>query len=607
MEDLCEGERDSLRARLGWALHACGEEAARGVLSHLAAQHELRGDGITDPGLLEAIARTDVEATQVLGRWIATGQGATKGEMSRLGALGMLVDQLSLSHLVEGYLGWRDVATALMEREAVAVGADGGLISEIRRMVERSCDASLVRMAGKFDGERRRLQLKLAAEQEKLAHMAQHDALTGLANRRLLSERLEQALDSNRSGGFGVAVCFVDLDDFKAINDALGHEVGNRVLRKLASRLKATVRPADTIARVGGDEFVVLCTHLEGGAEEALALAERTLATVRDPYLIDDHEILVSASIGVASGSANDEVEAILSRADTAMYLAKEQGGSRCELYRSEIGAFISRGARLSQALRRAIEHEDLSVHYQPIAKLGPAGTVASAEIVGLEALARWVHPEEGAISPVEFIPLAERTGLIRSIDAWALEKACCQAMCWHEQGWPVGIAVNLSLGYVDKAHIERTVRSALRESGLPADALTLEITESRLISDLGAAMDPLLALTDLGVQVAIDDFGVGYSSLSYLEALPINSIKVDRSFIHGLDKGTRRSDVVRAIVELAHTLGLRVVAEGVETEHELAQVRRLGCDEIQGNLLFRPRPAERMTDLPRQVVRQAG
>ncbi|HEX4670230.1 MAG TPA: EAL domain-containing protein [Solirubrobacterales bacterium] len=606
MDDFDGEGLGSPRVRLGWALHGCGEEVADGVLSRLE-EYASRGDGITDPSILEAIARTDVEATQVLGRWIATGRGATKEEMSRLGALGMLVDQLSLSHLVQGYLVWRDVAIALMEREAGVVAAGEDLILEIRRMVERSCDASLVRMAGKFDGERRRLQLKLAAEQEKLAHLAQHDSLTGLANRRLLAERLEQVLESNRSGGIGVAVCFVDLDDFKAINDALGHEVGDRVLRKLASRLKAIVRPADTVARVGGDEFVVLCTHLEAGAGEAVALAERILASVRDPYLIDDHEILVSASIGVASGSANDEVEAILSRADTAMYLAKEQGGSRCELYRSEIGAFIGRGARLSQDLRRAIEHEDLTVHYQPIVKLGPAGAIASAEIVGLEALARWVHPEEGTISPTEFIPLAERTGLIRSIDAWALEQACCQAMRWHEQGWPMGIAVNLSLGYVDKAHIERTVRSALRESGLPPNALTLEITESRLISDLGAAMDPLLALTDLGVAVAIDDFGVGYSSLSYLEALPINSIKVDRSFIHGLGPGTRKSDVVRAIVELAHTLELRVVAEGVETDHELAQVLELGCDEVQGNLLFPPQPAERISYQPRQAVKQAG
>jgi diguanylate cyclase (GGDEF)-like protein len=602
MEDP-EDEKGSLRVRLGWALHGCGEEVANGVLLRLEEQHASRGDGITEPGLLEAIARTDVEATQVLGRWIATGRGASTEEMGRLGALGMLVDQLSLSHLVEAYLGWRDMAIALMEREARAVGAGEELIAEIRRMVERSCDASLVRMAGRFDGERRRLQAKLAVEQEKLAHLAQHDSLTGLANRRLLSERLEQVLDSNRSGDIGIAICFVDLDDFKAINDALGHEVGNRVLRKLASRLREIVRPADTVARVGGDEFVVLCTQLDAGAEEAVALAERILASVREPYLIDDHEILVSASIGVASGSPDDEVEAIISRADTAMYLAKEQGGSRCELYRSEIGAFISRGARLSQDLRRAIEHEDLAVHYQPIAKLGPDGTIASAEIVGLEALARWVHPQEGVISPTEFIPLAERTGLIRAIDEWALERACCQAMRWHEQGWPMGIAVNLSLGYVDKAHIERTVHSALRESGLPPNALTLEITESRLISDLGAAMDPLLALTDLGVQVAIDDFGVGYSSLSYLEALPINSIKVDRSFIHGLARGTRRSDVVRAIVELAHTLQLRVVAEGVETDHELAQVRELGCDEIQGNLLFLPLPAEQISELSRQLV----
>jgi diguanylate cyclase (GGDEF)-like protein len=606
MEHLDDEARLALRERLGWALHGCGEEVARGVLSRLQ-KDALLGNRKAGAEVVEAIARTDVEATEVLGRWVATGKGATREEMSRLGALGMLVDQLPLSYLVQGYLSWRDGAIAVMEREAAVLGAEEELVAEVRLMVERSCDASLVRMARKFDSERGRLQLKLADEQEKLAHLAQHDALTGLANRRLLSERLDRVLESNRSDDTGVAVCFVDLDDFKAINDALGHEVGDRVLAKLAARLQTIVRPADTTARVGGDEFVVLCTQLDRGAAEAVALAERILASVREPYLIGDREILVSASIGVACGAASDAGEEILSRADTAMYLAKERGGSRCELYRSEIGEFINRGARLSQNLRWAIEHEDLSIDYQPIARLDPAGAVDAAPIVAVEALARWVHPEHGPISPGEFIPLAEKTGLIRSIDAWVLEHACREAMRWHRQGWPVGLAVNLSLGHVDKAHVERTVRSALRESGLPPEALTLEITESRLISDLGAAIDPLLALTDLGVQVAIDDFGVGYSSLSYLEALPISSIKVDRSFIHGLDLGTRRFDVVRAIVELAHTLQLRVVAEGVETERELAQVRRLGCDQIQGNLLSPPRPPDLIGGLPRQAARQPG
>ncbi|MCW2979869.1 MAG: diguanylate cyclase [Solirubrobacterales bacterium] len=595
MVDLDPERERSPRALLGSALADCAAEVAEGVLARLRDKG-LLGDWQGDRELAETIARADVEATQVIGRWIETGQGASRQEMNRLKALGALIDQLSLSCLLQAYLTWRDVTIAVLEREAAAIGAGEALGAEVRSMVARSCDVALVRMAGEFDSERKRLRLRLAAEQQKLAHLALHDPLSGLANRRHLAQRLEEVLGHGEQ--VGLPVYFIDLDGFKAVNDVLGHESGDRLLRALASRLGGIVDPPGLAARVGGDEFVVLGSDADADDDEVDGFAEQLLAEVRRPFQFGGREILVSASLGITRASSQQRSQELLAEADKAMYLAKQRGGSRCERFEPEIGRFVSRGARLGQDLRAAIERGELAVVYQPIASLAAGGPLTMANVGSLEALARWHHPRLGPVPPSEFIPMAERSGLIPEIDNWMLNAATRQAASWREQGWLVGVAVNFSLGRVEECDLERSVRGALADSGLPGEALTLEITESRLIEDLDAALASLLALTEIGVRVAIDDFGVGYSSLSYLEALPIGSIKVDRSFIHGLSPRSQKFEVLGAIVDLAHTLDLSVVAEGVETEAELHLVQHLRCDEMQGHLLSPAVPRERIEEL---------
>ncbi|MDX6595039.1 MAG: hypothetical protein QOI72_421 [Solirubrobacterales bacterium] len=320
----------SPREQLGWALYASADQVAAGVLSRLSkdwGSGELAGD----EDLLQAIARTDVEATKVLGRWIATGEQASREEMDRLGELGVLADRLPLCHLVKAYLTWRDVVSAVLNREAQSLGIEAEPSAEIRQMIARSCDASLVRMARRFDRQREGLQ-------GQLEQMALHDHLTGLANRRLLADRLDRALRRCRRSEDLVAVCFVDLDGFKAVNDAFGHDAGDRILRTLADRLLATIGPSDTAARVGGDEFVILCPQLEDAGRQ-VELARRILASIEAPCAIDGHRVRLAASIGVALGGADDDGASLLAQADAVMYLAKRRGGARHELYFGERGS----------------------------------------------------------------------------------------------------------------------------------------------------------------------------------------------------------------------------------------------------------------------------
>jgi diguanylate cyclase (GGDEF)-like protein len=324
-----EHPSSSPREELGWALYASADRIADDVLSRLAEDREC-GELVVDEDLLQAIARTDVEATRVLGRWIATGEQASHKEMDRLGELGVLADRLPLCHLVKAYLTWRDVTSAVLDQKVDGLGVGEGPSMEIRQMIARSCDASLVRMARRFDRQRESLQ-------EQLEQMALHDHLTGLANRRLLTDRLDRALRACRRSNDLVAVCFIDLDGFKAVNDALGHDAGDRLLRALADRLLTVAGGADTAARVGGDEFVILCRQLDDAA--AAELARRILARIEAPCEIAGHDIRVAASIGVALGGNGDDGVSLLARADAAMYLAKQRGGSRHELYSGERGS----------------------------------------------------------------------------------------------------------------------------------------------------------------------------------------------------------------------------------------------------------------------------
>lgn len=587
-----EPRAETPSALLGWAIHDGADEIAEGVLARL----EVVGLDRRTPGphVYEAIAETDRLSARILGRWLATGDEISADEGRQLSALGDLVGEVCLPGLVKAYLAFRDVATDLIEREAARLGSPGELREQAVSMMSLCLDGTMVSMCRRFDDERIRLASELVAEQAKLEHQALHDPLTGLANRSLLQDQLDQAIERAAADGTKVGLLFVDLDGFKTVNDNLGHDAGDRLLREVADRFNQIVRPGDIVARLGGDEFVVLCQGLERGLDQVEALGDRLLASLEHPCDIAGRDVQAAASVGVACTDGHGDGEDLLNSADAAMYMAKERGGSRQAHFDRNEGMSSARQAKLRFGLRHAVQRGEMSVDYQAI--VGADGH----QVVSVEALARWHHPELGAIEPSEFIPLAEESGAIRGIDEWILSAACTQAARWHDRGWHLGVSVNLSGQHLEADRLEQTVRAVLAETGLPATALTLELTESRLMADPESVVRSLRHLADIGVKLAIDDFGVGYSSLAYLQRLPIDSVKIDRSFIQGLGEPGQDSSVVEAIMTLAHSLGLTVVAEGVENDRELAEVQRLGCDEIQGFALARPAPPEAMGSLRR-------
>jgi diguanylate cyclase (GGDEF)-like protein len=416
--------------------------------------------------------------------------------------------------------------------------------------------------------------------ESELAHQATHDALTGLPNRVLLLDRLEQALQRARRHHKRVAVLFLDLDRFKVVNDSLGHSVGDRLLVSIAERLGTVVRPGDTIARFGGDEFVVLCEDLETQAD-AVAVAERVNAVISGPFEIDDAEVFVGVSIGIAFP---DDIEAeagtLIRDADAAMYRAKERGRARYEVFDNQMRASAVDRLDIENALRRAQERRELRVFYQPIISLD------TGAITGVEALIRWEHPERGLLNPIEFIQIAEETGLIVPMGAWVLDHACRQIMRWQAQIpdlGPLKISVNLSGRQLGHPNLVADVKAIITETHINPSQVELEITESVLMDDVEMSEDTLGQLKKLGVKLVVDDFGTGYSSLSYLRRFPVDVLKVDRSFVDGLGTDPSDSAIVTAIITLAHTLGLRAVAEGVETDTQLAELRNLSCDMARG------------------------
>jgi diguanylate cyclase (GGDEF)-like protein/PAS domain S-box-containing protein len=429
------------------------------------------------------------------------------------------------------------------------------------------------------------------AEQQ-LAHHAHHDPLTGLPNRTQLTTRLREALVRGSAGGSGVAVVFVDLDNFKVINDSLGHNAGDRLLRNVAERLRRVLRPEDLLARFGGDELAVCLEHVDG-PERALRVADRMATALRAPFVLDGEQRFVTASFGIAVAGpteAERSPEALLRDADAAMYRAKERGKARSEVFDATMRRRAIERLELESGLRDALARDQLRIVYQPQVSL------ESGRIVAVEALLRWEHPQHGPISPGRFIPIAEQSGLIVGIGAWVLREACRQAARWSAQSDGEGIvmAVNLSPRQLGATDLSATVRGALAGAGMSADRLCLEITESAVMSDPETAIESLQALKRIGVKLAIDDFGVGYSSLSQLrELLPLDSLKIDRSFVDGLVQREEDRSIVAAIVELARSLGVDAVAEGVETAEQAAVLRELRCHIAQGYHFARPQPPE--------------
>ena len=424
------------------------------------------------------------------------------------------------------------------------------------------------------------------ALEEQLAHQAFHDSLTDLPNRALFMDRLDHALAQADRQVDKVAVLFVDLDNFKLINDSLGHEVGDRLLVAVADRLRACLRPGDTAARLGGDEFTIL---LEGVTDTrgATQVAERVAEALRAPFDLEERRLFTSASIGIVlNTTAQDEPGDLLRNADLALYQAKGNGKAGYTVFDHSMSAHALEHLELGNDLRRALERGEFRVCYQPKVLL------ETGKILGVEALVRWEHPERGLLLPSDFVPIAEETGLILHIGQRVLEEACRQARVWQEQcsgDPPLPMCVNLSARQFQHPELARDIARVLRETGLDPRDLCLEITESAVMKDVQSTIATLQELKALGVKFAIDDFGTGYSSLSYLKRFPVSYLKIDRSFIDGLEKDPEDTVLVSGVITLAHTLGMQVIAEGVETVGQLARLRELGCDEAQGNYFSEP------------------
>ena len=424
--------------------------------------------------------------------------------------------------------------------------------------------------------------------EEQIRYLAYHDSLTGLASRALFKDRLTLALAQARRREQMLAVLFIDLDRLKLVNDTVGHAMGDHLLQAVGERLVGLVREGDTVARLGGDEFTVLLPDV-AGVQHTVGVASRVLESLRQPWVLGGLEFVVTASLGIAVYPGDGEdAETRLTNADMAMYQAKDSGGDNFQMFGQDMNDRVVGRVRLEQELRRALERKEFAVHYQPQVD------VDTGRIFAVEALVRWQHPERGLVYPDEFIPLAEDTGLIVPLGEWVLRTACCQNKAWQEAGLtPLRMAVNLSARQFRQPRLAEVVAEALEEAGLDAQWLDLEITESTAMGDVDLSVEVLSRLRAMGVHVSLDDFGTGYSSLAYLAQLPVDGVKLDRSFVRGLPGETDSVSIVDAVLGLARSLNLRVVAEGVETEAQFAFLRELQCNQMQGYLFARPAAPE--------------
>jgi diguanylate cyclase (GGDEF)-like protein len=505
-------------------------------------------------------------------------------------------------------------ADAVLLGVPLADGADGEALSAIEQLRTTAPDVPIVVLSDRGDDEEllRAIRagaqdclvkselyptalaraLKCAIERKraeaKLAQQALHDPLTGLPNRALFLDRLGVALDRSRRSGASIALLFLDVDSFKAVNDSLGHTAGDRLLAGLADRMRAMLRPMDTVARFGGDEFTFLFEGL-ASEREVVLIAERITGAARAPIKLEDRDASVTVSIGIAVVS--DPVvtpDTVIREADAAMYRAKELGGSRYELFDEASRQRATERLELETALRHAVDRSELQVHYQPSVSLDN-----DTGMVGLEALVRWRHPERGLLAPREFIPLAEDMGLMLPIGQFVLEQALTRIPRWRRYRPNMTVSVNVSFRQLEDMSLISTLAGALRTSKVAPDALCLEITESAVTQNPEVTIRALQALKAMGLRLAIDDYGTGASSLSNLKRLPVDTIKIHESVLSGLGVDAGEAPIVGAVVELGHALGLKVVAEGVETDAQLAELRTLGCDGAQGFLFGRPVPEE--------------
>ena len=482
---------------------------------------------------------------------------------------------------------------------AVALGA--GAVATIRVLAQRARhlqqqldqrSAELAR-ANKCIAEDA---LARSASEQRIHHIALHDVLTGLPSRSLLQDRLSLAIGDSERSGEPLWVLLVDLDRFKYVNDSMGHKAGDVLLMTIAARLRSALHDNDTVARLSGDEFVVIMSQ-QAGQQLAPGLVQQLMDCVAQPVLLGTKEYSVTCSIGVAVyPTAGAMADSLIEHADIAMYSAKKFGRNNFQFYTPAMNDEAQERVRIESALRTALERDEFVLHYQPQVDL------ASGKIVGMEALIRWQHPELGMVSPMRFISVAEDTGLIVPIGAWVMRTACLQNRAWHDAGMGgLRVAVNLSARQFGSPDLLDNIRAVLDESKLDPHCLEIELTESLFMSDVTLAVDLLHSMKAIGVNLSIDDFGTGYSSLSYLSRFPIDVLKIDRSFVTNITRDANDAALVASIINLAHNLKLSVIAEGVETEEQLDYLRRHGCDEMQGYYISRPLPAPEFEQLLRK------
>ncbi len=569
--------------RLGEALNEHTPAVVEGMLARSAA-----AGCVLDAIVEDSFARVGAVSTAAVGRWMA-GEGTEVARdvgQESWGIFGQLAAQRAapLNEVTKRCLRWRDAAAEVVHASAADLALAPEVLAEALQMLQRSLDVTLVRMCESFEEEHQRSHEELNRRQEELAFMATHDALTGLPNRTLILDRIEQMLMRTRQTQVPVAALFIDIDNFKSINDSLGHGVGDELLRAVAERLDGAVRGADTLGRLGGDEFIVIAEGISLAAGPEL-IAERLLEALKLPFKLPSAEetrVVVKASIGIATGDRTS-AEVLLRDADIAMYRAKWDGRNRYVVFESGMQDEVKSRMELEMDLAGALENGEFFLVYQPTFDL------RTMVPTGVEALIRWTSPTRGLVQPDDFIPLLEDTGMIVSIGSWVLQEACSQGAAWHTAGYPIGIAVNVSARQLDTDEFPSKVEEALATSGLAPTSLTLEITETTLMRNAEETARRLAAVKGLGVRIAIDDFGTGYSSLAHLQQFPVDALKIDRSFISRLGQGDEGETLLRTLVQLGKALAIETLAEGIEHASELSLIRGEQCDSGQGFLFARP------------------
>jgi diguanylate cyclase (GGDEF)-like protein len=549
-------------------------------------------DHLLDALVQESFERISMSSTIAVARWIAgeSMEVAIEAGRETWEIFGELAAHraASLNEVTRRSLWWRNVMAEVLRESAAQLDVSPDTLSNALNILQLSLEFSLLRMCECFETQRRRTDEELKRREEELAFLATHDALTGLPNRTLILDRVEQMLARSARNQTPVAALFIDLDNFKSINDTLGHGVGDELLRAVTARLDGVVRKADALGRLGGDEFVVISEELSLSVAPEL-IAERLLDALKLPFNLGVDgatRVTVTASIGIAAGE-RISAEELLRDADIAMYRAKWDGKNRYVVFETDMQDTIQNRMELEMDLREALENDEFFLAYQPTIDLGDMSPT------GVEALIRWKHPVRGVVQPDDFIPLLEETGLITEVGKWVLEEACSQGAAWRQSGHLIGMAVNVSGRQLDTDELIADIEGALSHSGLDPAALTIEITETTLMRNAEETARRLTVIKQLGVRIAIDDFGTGYSSLAHLQRFPIDALKIDRSFISGLRHNQEGETLVRTLVQLGKALSIETFAEGIEQQRELSLLRDENCDSGQGFLFARPLDAD--------------